>query len=254
MAKDGVFFHNMDYSEREALKRFAGACESRGDIQSLTRTLVMIAHWMRQSKPVGFTEYACQWVEAQRERTDGNQSTPEMAEQWPFSGKRCIRVGCSDYYPYGTEKEPQDDETEIKHAVTVILASFPRFNRDGLELYSHDKAWEHPLDYAPFMAEAISCLRWLRENRLLNWKIATFPDKNPTSYGLKHCVERANAKKTRANGEPEEPTYITNGALIAAMVAAGYQLKPVERMNCRFNISRKQLKRVLSGEDYRYVY
>ena len=101
------------------------------------------------------------------------------------------------------------------------------------------------------MEEAKSCLRWIRENNLTDCKIASFPDKNPTSYGLKHCVERANKIRTEANGKPTEPTYITNGALIAAMVAVGYQIKPVGRMNCLFNISHKQLKRVLIGKPYK---
>lgn len=94
-------------------------------------------------------------------------------------------------------------------------------------------------------------MRWIRENNLTDCKIASFPGKNPTSYGLKHCVERANQIRAKANGKTTEPTYITNGALIAAMVAAGYQIKPEGRMNCRFNISRKQLKSVLSGESYK---
>lgn len=167
----------MNYEEREALKAFAGQCERCGDVQSLTRTLVMIAHWMRQGKPVSFTEYASQWTEAQRERDDGNHSTPEMAKQWPFSGKRCIREGFSDYYPFGVDGHLMDDETEIKHAVTVILASWPLFNRDGLDLYNHNKVWEHPLDYVCFMEEATSCLRWIRENNLANCKIASIPRK-----------------------------------------------------------------------------
>lgn len=54
----------MTYIEREELKSFATSCGLRGDIQSLTRTLIMIAHWMRQGKPVSFTEYASQWTEA----------------------------------------------------------------------------------------------------------------------------------------------------------------------------------------------
>lgn len=61
---------------------------------------------------VSFTEYASQWTEAQRERSDGNHSTPEMAKQWPFSGKRCISPGGSDYYPAGVGDEPCCDETE----------------------------------------------------------------------------------------------------------------------------------------------
>ncbi|MVT02138.1 hypothetical protein CD006_05625 [Enterobacter sp. 10-1] len=76
-------------------------CGAAGDNQSLERTLIMIAHWMRQGQRVTFTEYASQWTEAQKHRKDGNQSTPEMAEAWPFRGKRCISPGGSDYFAQG---------------------------------------------------------------------------------------------------------------------------------------------------------
>lgn len=93
----------MDYREREALKDFARQCERRGDLVSLEKTLIMIAHWMRQGVVVPFSEYAGQWVEAQRERDDGNASTSSMRERWPFSGKRCINKSGSDYYPQPKE-------------------------------------------------------------------------------------------------------------------------------------------------------
>jgi len=38
-------------------------------------------------------------------RKGGQKSPPpEMAKQWPFTGKRSVRDGCSDYYRYGTDK------------------------------------------------------------------------------------------------------------------------------------------------------
>lgn len=164
----------MTRTEREELKSFATQCGNAGDIQSLERTLIMIAHWMRQGQRVSFTEYASQWTEAQRERSDGNHSTPEMAKQWPFSGKRCISPGGSDYYPAGVGDEPCCDETEIRHAVTVITAEYPQFNLDGLALHNRNADWENPLDNPSFIVSAKSCLRWIRDNGMSNAQIESF--------------------------------------------------------------------------------
>ena len=73
MNKENMTCQGMNYKEREALKAFAGQCEKHGDIQSLTRTVVMIAHWMRQSKAVSFTEYASQWTGQNGETRQGWQ-------------------------------------------------------------------------------------------------------------------------------------------------------------------------------------
>ncbi|MGE9575222.1 hypothetical protein ACQP3C_29750, partial [Escherichia coli] len=83
--------------------------------------------------------------------------TPEMAKQWPFSGKRCISPGGSDYYPTGVGDEPCCDETEIRHAVTVITAEYPQFNLDGLALHNRNADWENPLDNPSFIVSAKSC-------------------------------------------------------------------------------------------------
>ncbi len=80
MNNNYCILQGMTRTEREELKSFATQCGNAGDIQSLERTLIMIAHWMRQGQRVSFTEYASQWTEAQRERSDGNHSTPEMAK------------------------------------------------------------------------------------------------------------------------------------------------------------------------------
>lgn len=88
----------MSYDERERLKDFARARGDAGDIQSLVATLIMISHWMRQSVGVGFHEYACQWVEAQREHAGSSQSTPAMADEWPFSGEHHIYPRCTTYF------------------------------------------------------------------------------------------------------------------------------------------------------------
>lgn len=238
----------MTYHEREELKFFAYRCAASGDIQSLERTLIMIAHWMRQGQRIPFTEYASQWSEAQKNREDGNHSTPAMVKLWPFSGKRCIRPAGSDYYPHGCDRERQDDETEINHAITLIFADYPQFNHNGLALYKRDSIWHHPLDYVNFMKEAKSCMEWLRTNNLVDCKIKTFPADSVTSYTLKHHIEQVNGKNCHENGKPKAPNYITNGALIAAMVASGYRIKPSGRMNCTFNISNKKLTNVMKKD------
>lgn len=235
----------MTNKEREDLKNFATHCDRKGDTQSLTRTLVMVAHWMRQGQRIAFTEYASQWVNAQKDRTDGNHSTPAMMEQWPFAGKKCIGPEKSIYEPRGCTREPVDDETEIRHAVVIILAEYPCFNQHGLALHHTETAWVHPLNTPVFMRAAKSCLAWLKRSDLLHSQIKTFPDDNMTSYGLKHHVERVNGRNCDETGRPGEPTYIPNGAMIAAMVAAGYDIKPATRLNAAFNISKKDLSKAI---------
>jgi hypothetical protein len=229
----------MTSAEREALKTFAISCDIDGDIQSLTRTLVMIAHWMRQGQRVSFTEYASQWTQAQKDRDDGNHSTPAMQAQWPFSGKRCISPAYSYYHPQGCDRERLDDETEIRHAVTVILAEYPDFNHNGLSLYSRETVWQHPLDHPLFMEAAKSCLNWIRLHGMSDCKIKAFPDSGMTSYGFKHAVEKYNQKHYP---HAEQPHYIPNGAFIAAMVASGYRIAQAGKMNAVFNLSRKHSK------------
>lgn len=238
MSQDNSSTQVMTYGERESLKHFATKCGADGDIQSLERTLIMIAHWMRQGWRITFSEYAGQWTEAQRARTDGYHSTDAMAEQWPFSGKRCISAGGSDYYPAGVDSAPEDDETEIRHAVTVLLAEYPAFNVNGLALPDSSTQWSDPLDNPVFLRAALSCLNWIRAHHLSHSQINTFREDNPTSYGLKHKAERFNQKNYP---HTEQPHYIPNGAMIAAMVAAGYRVKPSGKMNALFNISRKAL-------------
>lgn len=236
---------SMDYSEREALKRFAARCGANNDVQSLERALIMIAHWMRQGQRISFTEYASQWTEAQKDRENGNHSTEAMAKTWPFGGKRCISKAGSDYYPAGVGDELCDDETEIKHAVTVLLAEYPHFNCDGLELHNSGSVWVHPSENASFMIDAKSCLAWIRKHGLCDKGIKTFPDSNPTSYGFKHHVEAYNKKHCE---NCEHPHYIRNGAFIAAMVACGYRFERVGKMNASFNISKKAVQKALSEQ------
>ena len=62
MKKERYIPQGKTYIEREALKSFATSCGLCGDIHRFTRTLIMIAHWMRQGQSVSFTEYAGRWL------------------------------------------------------------------------------------------------------------------------------------------------------------------------------------------------
>lgn len=65
-------------------------------------------------------------------------------------------------------------------------------------------------------------------------------NKNHTSYGLKHLAERQ-AKKLSNN----EVNYITNGALILAMVDAGFRfVRDGDSPNVFFNVSERTLKKI----------
>lgn len=229
----------MDYAEREALKRFAVRCAADGDVQSLERALIMIAHWMRQNTRVPFAEYAGQWTEAQKDRSDGQHSTPAMADVWPFSGKSCMHPAGSDYYPYGVGNKA-DEETEIRHAIKVIKSQYPEAGVDGMMSGSAE-----PMDSFDFVTEIKSCISWLRIHNLTNQHIQSFPVSNPTSYGFKHLVERENKRKSEGW---QHPPYIRNGAFIVAMVVCGYKLKPAGKVNALFNISRTAVKKILPIE------
>lgn len=65
-------------------------------------------------------------------------------------------------------------------------------------------------------------------------------NKNHTSYGLKHLAERR-ARKVSDN----EVNYISNGALILAMVDAGFRfVRDSDGPNVFFNVSERALKRI----------
>lgn len=86
MHNEEVPNHSMTYEEREALKSFARAGEC------LTDTLIMIAHWMRQTQDVTFSGYAANWAEANR-----SMNIEAMRKQWPLTGPRFIADNLSDW-------------------------------------------------------------------------------------------------------------------------------------------------------------
>lgn len=62
-------------------------------------------------------------------------------------------------------------------------------------------------------------------------------NKNHSSYGLKHLAERRAAKLSDG-----EVRYISNGALILAMVDAGFEFRKIEDTpNVYFNVSERAL-------------
>lgn len=75
----------MTHHEREHLKR----CPK--DAESLYAIPHLIAHWMRQTKRVCFSDYAANWCVAHKLSTDG------MRQHWPLVGERYIADGFSQW-------------------------------------------------------------------------------------------------------------------------------------------------------------
>lgn len=112
-----------------------------------------------------------------------------------------------------------NDEDELKG-----LTPFGFKGNAALNISSFDKIQlDWALDFARACGEPI---------RTIN--------KNHTSYGLKHLAERR-AKKLSDNGV----NYITNGALILAMVDAGFRfVRDGDSPNVCFNVSERALKKL----------
>lgn len=240
----------MTYSEREALKIFAGRCASKGDMDSMEKTITMITHWMHQGITIPFSEYAGQWVNAQSERTDGNASTVAMLEQWSCAGRTLIGKGKSEYYPNGTPgglSLAWNDETLpdlIHQQLNRLKAEHPYFGCNGMRS-ARGREMEHDFtqlfDNAGFNQEVKSCLLWLADFRLIypDARTNNFSKKARSSYWLKYAVEAHNQK----NYPPHErPHYITNVSFIVAMSVAGFQVKQDgDKPNAIFNIDDKAL-------------
>jgi hypothetical protein len=241
----------MTSQERERLKSFTRECESKHDTETLSKTLIMMAHWFRQGNTIAFTEYASQWTEAQKHRTDGNASTEAMQNEWQLTGRRCIEDGGSEYWQQGiTSHKPEDwtskpIEGQIIQALNWLIIQFPDFSTDGLAT-RRDKEYEHrpqQLIGSPmFYREVESCLRWLERHHLMYAKTMQISKTgNISSYKFKHIVERENDDKF---SHTEEPNYIRNVAFIVAMVIAGYKVCAEDNgsMNALFNISKADIK------------
>lgn len=110
-----------------------------------------------------------------------------------------------------------DGEPEL-----IGLTPFGFQGRSPLNIASFDKdQLDWALDFAHACGEPISTI-----------------NKKHSSYGLKHIAERR-AKKLSLN----EVNYITNGALILAMVDAGFRfVRDGESPDVCFNVSERNLK------------
>lgn len=242
----------MTSQERERLKDFTRECGREDDTETLSKILIMIGHWFRQGSTIPFTEYASQWTEAQKNRTDGNASTEAMQTEWPLSGRRCIEDGGSDYRQQGIAShrpehwENQPVEGLIIQALNWLIIRFPDFSTDGLTTRKGRKHEQRPQQLVGsdmFYREVASCLRWLVRHHLLHAKTTGISKTGYiTSYRFKHIVESENASRY---SHTDEPFYIRNVAFIVAMVIAGYDIRAEDRgsMNAVFNISKAEIKK-----------
>ncbi|PHM29051.1 hypothetical protein [Xenorhabdus innexi] len=243
----------MTSQERERFKSFARECEINKDAETLSKTLLMIAHWFRQGSVIPFTEYASQWTTAQKNRTDGNASTEAMKNEWPLTGRRCIEDGYSEYWQQGIAShkpehwEKQPIEGQIVQALNGLIIQFPSLSADGLATRRGKEYELRPqilIGNAMFYREVESCLRWLARHNLMYAKTKQITKTGDvlTSYTFKHIVERENADKF---SHTDEPHYIRNMAFIVAMVIAGYKVcaEDADSMNALFNISKAEIKK-----------
>lgn len=242
----------MTYQERERLKDFIREREREQDTETLAKVLVMMSHWFRQGHTINFTEYASQWTEAQKNRTDGNASTGTMLTEWPQSGRRCIEDGGSDYRQRGIVshrpgyREHGSTEGHIIQALNWLIIQFPDFSAEGLTAAKGREYEGRPqtlVGNAVFYREVESCLRWLTRHNLVQAKTKRISRTGYiTSYKFKHIVEQENAEKF---SHTDEPFYIRNVAFIVAMVIAGYDVCAEEAgaMNALFNISKAKIKK-----------
>lgn len=112
-----------------------------------------------------------------------------------------------------------DGESEL-----VGLTPFGFKGSEALRISDFDKSQlDWALDFARSCGDPISTI-----------------NKRHTSYGLKHLAERR-AKKLSNN----ETNYITNGALILAMVDAGFRfVRDGQSPNVFLNVSERELKKL----------
>jgi hypothetical protein len=80
--------HFMTYAEREKLKAFAY------DGKGLSSMLVVIAHWMRVSTDISFSDYVANWAEANRGQ---GKEVEAIREKWPHSGEKFIADNGSEW-------------------------------------------------------------------------------------------------------------------------------------------------------------
>ena len=113
------------------------------------------------------------------------------------------------------------------------LSVFPKLKRHGLRAYTDDPAEDSDLYSDKFLDEVETCARWLEQQT----KIKSINRKH-TSYGYKHSVERW------VDSYSDVHQYISNGAVIAAAVGLGFDVKRQNpgSPNAAINISERRFR------------
>jgi hypothetical protein len=111
----------------------------------------------------------------------------------------------------------KQEDTKFVFGITVPVD----LDRNGLE---NDRPIEKPENFNP---ELIALVRAFIQD---NFQPSQWITKHGFSYSLKHTVERRIDR------------YVSNGDLILAMIAEGYQFKRIGRsLNCWFNLKKHNL-------------
>jgi hypothetical protein len=76
---------SMSYEEREALKQLAGDLSYAGKTHDLKELITMIAHWMRCSLNVTFSDYAANWADVQTQ-----EGVEAIRQKWPLNSAATV--------------------------------------------------------------------------------------------------------------------------------------------------------------------
>jgi hypothetical protein len=114
------------------------------------------------------------------------------------------------------------DAQEMREKLEAVLAQHPMLSLNGYERTSGA-----PFNLRRFALAYLFCVR-IEKVKAIN--------RHRTSYALKHIAERLAG------------TYISNGDLIAAAIAAGFRFRrcPCADLNVQLNMSEKSIKALLS--------
>ena len=127
--------------------------------------------------------------------------------------------------------------TDPRACIADIMAQHPQLCLNGLDgPWTEEKRREMLEEHAEPFRRACLLLMSVSKTKMLN--------RNHTSYGLKHVLERAAG------------VYVANGIAIAALIATGYQIKAHHGINALFNMGEGGYKaldrrRLKNGEEFR---
>ncbi len=120
---------------------------------------------------------------------------------------------------------------ELKQRLEELMRAHPRFTSHGMGIYRRLHPPLDDLDYRKARQELRSSLddvAWTMEWLAKHFKRTKNINKDHTSYGLKHVVERTTMPHR----------YIGNGIFIAAAMLSGFKTKIYDdNLNVCFNIS-----------------